>query len=383
MLEIARNHPDINIGVSFWGQGDNTHLLWAKDHLLNIRKYFDFKKFIFHRKEIESNYIEYSTPALTWTRRLFSGNRSKIIDANVNNFIRFEKEFGKIDIIHVQAAYPAGLIAKHLSDKFNIPYVVTVRMSPFPFGEFIHKGLLSQLIEKPLKNASMIIAISESLEKRLSTLGHLNVRVIHNLVNENLFSLAVAKPLSVPFKFLFIGRLVPQKGLDVLFHAMPLIKESDFNLTITGKGQEESRLKKLAKSLNIDHLIRWEGELERNEIAKAIQNTNCLILPSRHETFGNVLTEALACGKPVIATSCGGPEDIVNDTNGLLVNVGDPEDLANKMSEMVTNYNRYSSKEIRTDFEKRFSSKVITPQIVKIYREVINNHIKVTSDNNE
>lgn len=90
----------------------------------------------------------------------------------------------------------------------------------------------------------------------------------------------------------------------------------------------------------------------------------------RHETFGVVYAEAIASGKPLIATRCGGPESIVNAINGQLVDVGDVPALARVMQDMAANWHRYSPQAIRHDFEARFSRPAVVHQLRALYRQV-------------
>lgn len=383
VLKLAENHPELNIGVSVWGQGNNSHLLWARDHFLNILKIISFSRLKSSRNELLPNLQEFHNPALVWSRLYTQGNRKGILAANRLGFEQFEKHFGKIDLIHAQASYPGGYIAQHLSERFNKPYIITAHMSPFPFDEFMGKNEeIKSVIDEPLKKVARLIAVSASLKERLSVLGYKNLSVVHNLVQEELF-MPKFSPKTGHFKFLAIGRLVNQKGFEVLLKAFSLIRENKMTLQVVGDGPNERKLKMQTTKLGLDDKVQWLGELDRPQTIEVIQACNSLVLSSRHESFGVVLAEALSCGKPIIATKCGGPEDIVNETNGLLANVNDPKDLAQKMEEMMETYNRYDSRVIRSDFEKRFSSKVITPQIVAIYREVIQQYSKEVSGKSE
>ena len=92
-------------------------------------------------------------------------------------------------------------------------------------------------------------------------------------------------------------------------------------------------------------------------------------MPSRYETFGVVYAEAIACGKPVIATKCGGPESIINEGNGLLVEVDNSDQLAESLMQMKKNYNELSQAEIRTNFLEKFSRSVVVEQISSVYRD--------------
>jgi len=101
-----------------------------------------------------------------------------------------------------------------------------------------------------------------------------------------------------------------------------------------------------------------------------MQNSDCFVLASQSESFGTVYIEAIACGKPIIATRCGGPESIVNDGNGILVPVDDYEKLAEAIIKMITESDKYDPVAIRKDFLDRFSKKVVVEKYVKIYKEL-------------
>ncbi|MDA0195422.1 MAG: glycosyltransferase [Bacteroidetes bacterium] len=381
---LARNHPSANFGVSLWGQGQESNLLWVKHHVKNLYKIVSFNKQKSSHTLIKPNLFSYYDPALIWSRKYRSGNREGIISSNKRNLRHFESQFGKPSLIHAQAVYPAGYIAQALSEQFKIPYIITARMSPFPFDEFLDTNENPKpIIKKPLDGATRIIAISHSLEKRMNILGFNQTEVIHNLADEKFFE-SVPVKTSNTFTFLTSGRIVEQKGIDILLKSVStlLSTHNSVKIKIAGKGPEKQKLLKLAAALNLHEDIEWLGELTRQQTKNYINQCDCFILASRHETFGNVLTEAIACGKPIIATTCGGPEDIVNETNGLLAKVNNPEDLAQKMLQMINNYDQYDPQKIRDDFEKRFSSKVITPKIIGLYKEVIAEHQQKVSGKN-
>ena len=81
--------------------------------------------------------------------------------------------------------------------------------------------------------------------------------------------------------------------------------------------------------------------------------------------------EAIASGKPVIATRCGGPEFIVNNQNGKLVNIGDVFALAKAMKTMAEELENYQPEIIRRDFEQRFSRQVVVKQLIDLYWQVL------------
>ncbi|MBF9251764.1 glycosyltransferase family 4 protein [Pontibacter sp. 172403-2] len=144
---------------------------------------------------------------------------------------------------------------------------------------------------------------------------------------------------------------------------------------IGGSGPHSKAYQQLAKTLDIASDVEWLGELTREQAVKEFQHCQAFILPSLYESMGIVYIEALACGKPIIATKCGGPESIVTPFNGLLVEKNNPDALAAAMLNMIKNYKSYDSNIIRQDFLNRFSSKAVLPQLLQCYQDVIENHI--------
>ena len=103
----------------------------------------------------------------------------------------------------------------------------------------------------------------------------------------------------------------------------------------------ERELHLLARRLEIEPRVRWLGRLDRQRALEEYRACDCFVQPSHLESFSIVVLEALACGKPVIATRCGGPEFMITPENGLLVAKQDPSGLARAMRGMVSGAQAY------------------------------------------
>lgn len=367
---FAAYYPGCHVGISLWGQKNEGNLLWANDHVKNLPKLIKFTWQQERNVSLTENYHEFYTPALTWTDKILNGNMKKIIWANDQNFSRFSARFGKPSLIHAHVAFPAGYIAMHLAHKHKLPYLITEQMSPFPFACYTTRGRIRPKVTKPIKQANVVIAISPHAATDIHEKTGVQPMCIPNLVNESLFAPSKRPVPPFPFTFFSLGRMLPQKGFPDLLQSITYMKHTDALFRIAGEGANKAVYQELAKEHGVSNRIQWLGKLSRTEAAHEFQNCHGFVLPSIHESMGVVYAEAIACGKPIIATRCGGPEFIVNQDNGVLVDVNAPEQLAQAMDTMIENYSRYKPDVIRKDFLERFSSEVITKKIYSVYEAI-------------
>jgi len=127
----------------------------------------------------------------------------------------------------------------------------------------------------------------------------------------------------------------------------------------------------LARRLEIEPWVRWLGPLGRERVLEEFRACDCFVQPSHRESFSIVLLEALACGKPVIATRCGGPESFVTPANGMLVGVHEPADLARAMDEMTRTAHRFDGPAIRRDIMKTYSPASVSVRIEALYHDAL------------
>jgi glycosyltransferase involved in cell wall biosynthesis len=140
---------------------------------------------------------------------------------------------------------------------------------------------------------------------------------------------------------LFLGRLHNRKGVDILIESFRHVSRTNpgANLVIAGDGNEIATVRSQTEQSGISNRIHLVGSMQGADKLWLLQNCMCLVLPTRtRETFGLVLLEAMACGKPVIATRLGGILDLVDeDQNGLFVKPDDANDLAHALEQIIAN----------------------------------------------
>jgi glycosyltransferase involved in cell wall biosynthesis len=117
---------------------------------------------------------------------------------------------------------------------------------------------------------------------------------------------------------------------------------------------------------------RFIGLLTPDEVRTWMQWCDVFVLPSLSESFGIVLGEAMACGKPVISTHCGGPDYVVTPETGLLVDVANAEGLAEAMQSFIEGKVEFDSRTIRESVVKRFGEQAFIEATLNVYRQVLN-----------
>ena len=161
--------------------------------------------------------------------------------------------------------------------------------------------------------------------------------------------------------------------MDLLLEATAKLsaRGEKISLTVIGDGPEEDALRTLAGQLELTGAVRFVGRLTRPEMAELYKDHDAFVLASRAETFGVVYVEAMAAGLPVIATRCGGPEDFVDASNGILAAPGDADALADAMAQMIRTRSGYDTAAISAAAGERFSPGVIADKLTQVYADVL------------
>jgi glycosyltransferase involved in cell wall biosynthesis len=145
-----------------------------------------------------------------------------------------------------------------------------------------------------------------------------------------------------PFVIGYVGRLVPEKGLEVLLRALALLTPANWECQLIGEGKIKEELVKLSIDLSIQERVRFLGYVSHGEISSYMNRFSVLVLPSLTksnwaEQFGRVIIEALAAGIPVIGTNSGEIPFLIRKLQGgLIVEEGDPAALAGAINTLAS-----------------------------------------------
>jgi glycosyltransferase involved in cell wall biosynthesis len=130
-----------------------------------------------------------------------------------------------------------------------------------------------------------------------------------------------------PFRFVFVGQFIARKRLDLLISALTPLKRSDVELLVIGSGPLEGELRAAAEAA-LQERVRWIGRLPMREVPGAVAQADCLVLPSRHDGWGAVVSEALMVGTPAICSDCCGIAGVVQASrHGGVFRSGDVSEL--------------------------------------------------------
>jgi len=275
------------------------------------------------------------------------------------------------ELIHANFASPDGIAAAFLSRELKIPLVITEHQANLE--GFLAIGYLKKQMLAAYRQAKKVICVSEHtagiIRKADPTVQ--NLSVIPNGVELSRFRVRPQAP--VPTKLIYIGYLIPHKGVQVLLQALSILYKSglELQLTVVGDGAYLPELTKLRSSLELETQVRFLGEKNAEEVAELLFQHDVMVHPSFMESFGIVLVEALAAGLPVVSTFNGGAESILTPQTGILVPPRDAQALAEGIKQLLCNWESYDPQMLRAYAEERFSLDSVVQQTLEVYRSVL------------
>ena len=272
------------------------------------------------------------------------GVRGLMFKKNAKKALEELLEKEDIDIIHGHYLFPAGAAAVEVGNAHNIKTYVTAHGSDM-FELYKSQPLMRSTIRNVLKGADGVFAVSNALRHEIIATGVVGIagktKISWNSVDIDKFSSRENDSFKREHKLtdkpivLFVGNLIKRKNVESLLEAKK-IANSDYYLVIVGDGPLFKKLRKKVEEENIRDVV-FTGS--RNDVEDIIPSCDVLVLPSFSESFGLVLIEALACGKPVIGSNVGGITEIITDDVGLLVNPTKVSSIARAIDQMINDDN--------------------------------------------
>jgi glycosyltransferase involved in cell wall biosynthesis len=276
------------------------------------------------------------------------------------------------DVIHAHV-YGAGVPAAILAARNRIPLVLTEHYSG------VAQRSLSRIEARKARyaynRAARVLPVSRFLQEAIRSYGvDRPFEVVPNVVDTTVFFPTDEEPEAEVNRLLFVGNLEPLdlKGFPTLLRALSLLGERrrDWRLDVVGDGSERVRHEGSAADLGLREHVTFHGSLPKPAVAQSMRDADLLVLPSRIETFGAAVAEALVSGLPVVATSVGGIPELVDATNGRLVPPNDPVALADALADVLDDPYRFDGRAIASAARDLYSPEVVGERLSRIYAAV-------------
>ncbi len=262
------------------------------------------------------------------------------------------------DVVYTHLWF-ANSVTRICSYFLNIKNIISFEHNVYDWVKNRRMYFLDRLLQVRSRH---IIAVSNAVKNSLIKNGILDkkIKVIINGIDMKPYKIKydydIKKDLGIPnedFVFLFIGRLIHQKGVDILLESFSKFKKG--SLVLVGDGILKQSLIEKALQLDIQDRVHFLGN--RQDVPKILSSADCFVLPSRYEGLGIVVIEAMSAGKPIILSNFTATEDLViNGKNAIVVEVEDRTALSEAMLSVLNNDNirELLSKEAR-DHSELFS----------------------------
>jgi glycogen(starch) synthase len=246
------------------------------------------------------------------------------------------------DVVHIQCVSSNAPYAGRASQRLGLPLIVSVQGELTMDAQhlFERSAIARSFLRKVLGRADVITGCSHYVVNELDSFSNgqysEKLRVIYNGIDLTECARAMPEARTRPY-VLGLGRLVPQKGYDLLIRAFHQLAPEfpDHELLIAGDGPQFTVLRDLVDSLAIQSQVHFVGMVNHDRALNLMAGAAAFALCSWHEPQGIVVLEAMAVGTPVVASAAGGIPEIVDNSNGFLYPVGDFETLACKLRELL------------------------------------------------
>ncbi len=279
---------------------------------------------------------------------------------------------GGFDLIH--ANWTLSGWAAHLTHRrHHCPYVVTIHGSDV--FKTVGNPLLRTPVKSALQNASEIIAVSHALADAAKSLDipANRITVIPTGIDIKKFPFAGLEDRRKIL--LYVGSLIPRKGVSTLITAMEQVKQRfpDYQLWIVGEGDLRESLERQAQEADLADRVIFLGPQSQAEVARLMRQAKLFILPSTEEGQGVVLVEAMASGTPCIGSDAGGIPTVITPETGRIFPAGDSGALFEAISVLLLDETAWSSASQKAHLRAKryYDWDHLAESIIAVYQDVL------------
>jgi glycosyltransferase involved in cell wall biosynthesis len=282
---------------------------------------------------------------------------------------RFRRSAFRPSVVHAHV-YMAAVLAAVPARAWRAPIVLSEHYSGFQLGTLGHRERLAARLG--LRAAAIVCPPSDALRRALAPYAPgARFRTVPNPVDTTCFRPPWQR--TPRGRLLFVGNLEEVKGVPELLDAFGRVRRAHpgVKLELIGGGSRRSDYEALAARLGLADAVSFRGVVERNEVARSMRQAAALIAPSRTETFGTAVAEALACGLPVIGTHVGALPEMVHGSAGRLVRPSDPSALADAIDDVLRGAVSFDHAAVAAEARRRFSTGAVADAWRDVYAEAM------------
>ncbi len=290
-------------------------------------------------------------------------------------FKLIKKETGMPAIVHVQVAMKAGLLAVFLLKKYQLPYVVTEHWTGYYLQSkpsvndlnFIYKWINKRILKKAALFLPVTKDLGETVNKNFVPVQYV---AVPNVVNTDLFCYQSAPP--PVFRFIHPSVMNYQKNPEGILQACVQLKNKGYHFELLMVGSDDKELIRKAGEMNLmNSTVFIKPAINYAGVANEMKQSSALLLFSHFENLPCVILEALCCGLPVISSRVGGIAEVIDETNGILVENENVQQLVNAMQQMIEQYAIYNKAAIAEKASGQFNFATVGGQYFSIYQNVL------------
>lgn len=273
------------------------------------------------------------------------------------------------DLVHCHIAGRNLWIAEKYFKK--TPVILSEHWSGYLDGRFdAIPSIKKKKRIKRINNCKEVIAVSKHLAEAIRNKGIKNkISIVENVIETK----GIRKQLDKEyFTFLMVADIVDQtKNISGVIRAFSEVLKTKPNskLDIIGDGKDKKMLSELVKEAKITDSVKFIGRLPQEDVLDYYLSVDCVIVNSNFETYSMVTVEAILSGVPVIASRCKGPEQFINEKNGILIDLNSKDQLKDAMNSIQVK--GFIPESIAHSLSTNPSSELALNKLLKIYR----NHI--------
>lgn len=279
------------------------------------------------------------------------------------------------DICHVNVLTRAGLLPWFLWKFHHIPYIITEHWSRYGRpGEFPNSRLQWRFARRVVREAAFVCPVSSNLQQNMLRwkLENPRYRLVGNVVDTDTF---VARPLPEER----VKRIVhvswmrdDSKNISGMLRVMARLRErrQDFELLLIGEGNDRASLERLSSELGVTEYVSFLPARQGEALAKILSEGAFLLMFSNYENQSVSVLEAMACGRPVVATRVGDLEAMTWG-RGILVEPGDETALLEAVDRMLERYADYRPELLHAYVSAHHSPEVVAAEFSELYRRAI------------